>query len=161
MYTSRRIQNNDTRLATCVLPRLETSTMLQPFRELTLGLVSPSARERRSESRVRTEGIQARLTDIYRERVPVVVLNLSRSGLGLKVNEHLRLNFPVLIECQGLLIIGNVRHCMKAAKSGYIAGLKIHQVVDTASWESQQTGEDSAPCLVRSGGGGGESNGLS
>jgi hypothetical protein len=160
MYTSRWVPKNDPRLVTCVLPALETSTMLQPFRELTLGLVSHSARERRSESRVRTEAIAARLTDIYRERVPVVVVNVSPSGLGLKVNDHLTPNFPVLIECQGLLIIGNVRHCMKAAKSGYIVGLKIHKVVDTASWESQQDSENSAPCLVGSAGGG-ESNGSS
>jgi len=112
--------------------------MLQPFRQLTLGLVSASVLERRSEARTRTETLPARLTDIYRERVPMLVLNVSRSGLGLKVEEHLMLNFPVLVECERLLIIGSVRHCMRAAQGGYVVGLKIHKIVDTESWEVQQ-----------------------
>ena len=112
--------------------------MLQPFRQLTLGLVSTSVLERSSETRTRTETLPGRLTDIYRERVPMLVLNVSRSGLGLKVEEHLMLNFPVLVECERLLIIGSVRHCMRAAKGGYVVGLKIHKIVDTESWEVQQ-----------------------
>jgi len=112
--------------------------MLQPFRQLTLGLVSTSVLAGRWETRTRTETLPARLTDIYRERVPMLVLNVSRSGLGLKVEDHLMLNFPVLVECERLLIIGSVRHCMRAAKGGYVVGLKIHKIVDTDSWEVQQ-----------------------
>ena len=128
--------------------------MLQPFRQLTLGLVSMSVFERRSETRTRTETLPARLTDIYRERVPMLVLNVSRSGLGLKVEEHLMLNFPVLVECERLLIIGSVRHCMRAAKGGYVVGLKIHKSVDTESWEVQEGNMCSGVQSVRGAGGG-------
>lgn len=105
--------------------------MRQSLRQVAFDLASKSANDRRSESRTRTEAIPARLTDLYRERVPVSILNVSRSGLGLKVEEHFTVNLPVLIECEGLLIICNVRHCVKASAGGYLLGLKIEKVVDT------------------------------
>ena len=105
--------------------------MVHPFRQLTLSLVSKSASERRSEVRSRIEPLAARLTDLNRERVPVAILNVSSCGLGLKVDEPFAINFPVLIECDGLLVVGNVRHCIKCSRGGYVLGMRIHKLVDT------------------------------
>ena len=74
--------------------------------------------------------IPALLTDLYRERVPVWILNASSSGLGIRVEEPLTVNLPVLIECEGLIVVGNVRHCLKMQNGGYLLGMKIQKVVD-------------------------------
>jgi hypothetical protein len=88
--------------------------------------------ERRREPRVRTEAIPAYLTDLYRQRVPVVVLDVSRSGVGLKVDERFAVDLPVLLECQGLLIVGDIRHCVPAETGGYVLGMKIHRIEEAA-----------------------------
>jgi hypothetical protein len=104
--------------------------MNERFRQLTLSLTSALKSERRWEPRNRTEALRGYLTDLYRERIPVSVLNVSHSGLGIKVGERFAIDLPVLIECEGLAIVGNVRHCMKASDGGFVIGLKIHQIVD-------------------------------
>jgi hypothetical protein len=104
--------------------------------QLNLDLVPDFFAERRREIRLRTEAVPARLTDLYRDRLPVTVLNVSRGGLGVKVQERFIINLPVLLECDGLLIVGNVRHCVKAAKDGYILGLRTLKVVDTSDSET-------------------------
>ena len=102
------------------------------FRELTLGLGEEHGFERRTEVRTRIEAIPARLTDLYHDRLPVVVLNVSRSGLGLIALDKFAVDLPVLVECEGLLVVGSVRHCVKAAdNTGYILGVKIQRIVDT------------------------------
>jgi hypothetical protein len=103
--------------------------MVQSVRQLTPDLASKSV-ERRSEERIRTTAFPARLTDLYRERVPVIVLNVSESGLGLKVDDRFIIGFPVLVECEGLVILANVRHCMQATEGGYVLGLKIQKTMD-------------------------------
>lgn len=90
-----------------------------------------SACERREEARTRTEGLSARLTDIYRDRLPVAVVNISRSGLAVMVEDKFTVGFPVLLECKGLLIVGNVRHCVNTADGRYVLGIKAQKVVDT------------------------------
>ena len=105
--------------------------MRQSFRQATINLAAKSADDRRTEPRVRIDAIPAQLTDLYRERIPVSIVNASRSGLGLKVDEQFTINLPVLIECEELLIVGNVRHCLKATAGGFLLGLKINRVVDT------------------------------
>jgi hypothetical protein len=80
----------------------------------------------------RNEPIPARLTDLYRERVSVSVLNLCRTWMGVKVRDRFTINFPVLVECDGLLVVGTVRHCMKTAKGGYVLGVAIGKIVDMA-----------------------------
>jgi hypothetical protein len=106
--------------------------MRRPTREKTQHFASQTLVERRETPRLRADSIPALLTDINRERIPVVILNMSRSGIGVKVEERFPLDFPVLLECDGLLIVGNVRHCVEATPSGYILGLKIYKVVDAA-----------------------------
>jgi hypothetical protein len=98
--------------------------------QLTLDLVSGFAFQRRTEVRTRTGAVPAWLTDLYREHVPVAVLNVSRTGLGVMVADRFAINLPVLIECEGLLIVGNVRHCIMAANGSYLLGLKIFRTVD-------------------------------
>ena len=105
--------------------------MPQSIRQLTFNLITESVRERRREAGMRTEPIPARLTDLYVENVPVAVLDISRSGIGLKVEQPFKTNLPVLIECDGLLITGNVRHCMRLTKGGFLLGMKIHRIIDT------------------------------
>ena len=82
--------------------------------------------------KTRCAAIPAHLTDLWRERILVQVLNVTASGTGVKVDDRFPINFPVLLECQGLLIVGNVRHCVEAAGGGYILGLKIHRVEEAA-----------------------------
>jgi hypothetical protein len=107
------------------------------FRELALRMPLSSEAERRAEPRARAGMIPARLTDLYRERVPVWILNASRSGLGLKVEEPFTVNLPVLIECEGLIVVGNVRHCLRIHNGGYLLGMKIQKVVDTLAAEQE------------------------
>ena len=114
--------------AACQPP--QKPAMNERFRKLTLSLASTHHPERRWDPRNRTEPLPALLTDLYRERVPVSVLNVSHSGLGIKVSERFATDLPVLIECEGLAIVGNVRHCLRAADGGYVVGMKIYQIVD-------------------------------
>jgi hypothetical protein len=120
--------------------------MLRLFRQLTLCLMSKSGAGRRTEARLRIEPLPGRLSDLYRERIPVQILNVSRSGIGVKVEECFAIDFPVLIECDDLLIVGNVRHCIKAAKGGYVLGMKIHKIVDLAFQASEAEVVRSAAC---------------
>jgi hypothetical protein len=124
--------------------------MVHPFRQLTLSLFSQSATERRYSVSTRIQALPARLTDLYREQVPVEVLNVSAAGLGIKVDERFAIGFPVLIECDGLLIVGNIRHCIKASEGGYVLGMKIHKVVDTQDWVQPAM---EAPLIVKGAGG--------
>lgn len=92
--------------------------------------------ERRVEVRSRTEACPALLSDLYRECFPVTVLNISPSGVGVKVAAKLAVDFPVLLELNGRLILGNVRHCVRASDgAGYILGIKIQRIVNTARHE--------------------------
>lgn len=75
--------------------------------------------------------IPARLTDVFREGLPVTVVNVSPSGLGVKVEDKFKVGLPVIMECEGLLILGNVRHCLPA-EGGYLLGIKIHKIIDMA-----------------------------
>ena len=111
-------------------------TMFLPFRQLALSSVANPPSERRSEQRIRIEPLEAKLSDLYRERVPVSVLNLSNCGLGVKVEDRFTTHLPVLIECAGLLIVGEVRHCMKVASGGFLLGLKINKLVDATAGRS-------------------------
>lgn len=104
--------------------------MVPSFRQLTLDLASKSVMDRRSEARTRTETISARLSDLYRERIPVSVLNVSASGMGVKVEDRFAIGFPVLLECDGLLVLGNVRHCIQVLGGGFLLGLKVQRVVE-------------------------------
>jgi hypothetical protein len=82
-------------------------------------------------TRIRTpaQTIPAWLSDLYRDRAPVTVAYRSHSNLGVMVEDRFTINFPVLIECEGVAILGNVRHCLKAADGGYVLGIKINQIV--------------------------------
>jgi hypothetical protein len=108
------------------------------FRQLTLSLALTHVPERKAEPRNGIEPIPARLTDLYRERVPILVLHVSHSGLGIKADERFTVNLPVLIECEDLVIVGDVRHCMSAAGGGFVVGVKIFQVFDV---EDEQASE--------------------
>jgi hypothetical protein len=123
--------------------------MVQQFRQLTFNLTRRSGADRRREGRTRTEPTPALLTDIYRDRIPVTVLNVSRSGLGVKVDERFDIDFPVLIECEGLLIIGIVRHCMKATGGGYILGMKLDRMVEAVARNVPEDTSVSLPAMVR------------
>ena len=108
-------------------------------------LVSRLPVTRRRHARTRIEPLAAYLTDLFRERSPGQIVNISASGVGVKANEPFKVNFPVLVECRGLLIIGNVRHCLKASDGGYLLGLEVHRTVDTLGSEIAET----HPGLVR------------
>jgi hypothetical protein len=97
--------------------------------QLTFDLSPMPPLDRRREMRSRTAPIPARLTDLYRERVNATLINISQSGLGLKVDERFIIDFPVLVEYDGLFVLGNVRHCLKANAGGYILGIKVTRVV--------------------------------
>jgi hypothetical protein len=118
------------------------------FRQLTLNLALTHDHERRVEPRNRTEPLPAQLTDLYRERVPVLVLNVSRSGLGIKTDERFSLDLPILIECEGLVIVGNVQHCMKAVGGGFILGMKIHQIIDIGDGQADSEKSESVKGAV-------------
>src|ERR1700733_13410027 len=101
---------------------LPFQTMPRRFHQVSLDLLPERLIGGRMDTRPRADAIPAQLTDLYRERVPVAVVKTSGSGMGVKADERFAINFPVLIECVGLIIMGPVRHCMKAAKGGYVLG---------------------------------------
>jgi hypothetical protein len=74
----------------------------------------------------------------------VQVLNVSTSGLGIKSNEPFKVNFPVLIECLNLLVVANVRHCVKLSDESYLLGLEVHRTVDVNGEEVR----DGLRCLA-------------
>ena len=119
--------NGDRRAATSST----TQTMQQPLRQMTPRRVSHT----QSQAKTRLEPKPAHLTDLYRQRMPVEVLNLTRSSVSLKVSERFTVNLPVLVEYAGLLVVGNVRHCVKADGGGYVLGLSIHKMVDRCRQE--------------------------
>jgi hypothetical protein len=86
--------------------------------------------DRRSRRRTRIEPLSARISDLYRERIPAYILNVSATGLGLTADEPFKINLPVLVECFDLLIVANVRHCIRNPKGLYLLGLEIHKTVD-------------------------------
>lgn len=109
--------------------------MYQPRRQPKLRLVSKSTADRRTEPRTRVQPVPARLSDLYRERLPADVLNVSSWGLGIKSSEPFKVNFPVLIECGELLIVANVRHCLEATGGGYLLGLEVHRAIEKSGRE--------------------------
>ena len=107
------------------------SAFMLTIRQLTFNAIAEFGGERRKNMKMRNDPIPAELTDLYVERISVSVLNVWRCGVGLKVGQQFKINLPVLIECDGLVITGNVRHCVKAADGGYVLGMKILRIVDT------------------------------
>ena len=113
--------------------------MLQPRRQQKkLSLVQKTANERRIEWRTRIEPLSAAVSDLYRERFSAYVLNVSTSGVGLKTSEKFKVNFPVLIECRDLLILGTVRHCLPSSDGQYLLGVEIHRALDRAGIEVER-----------------------
>jgi hypothetical protein len=104
--------------------------MVQTHRKLKLRIVSKSSSERRIEPRTRIQPVPARLSDLYRERLSADVLNVSSSGLGIKTGEPFKVNFPVLIECCDLLIVANVRHCLRSTHGSYLLGVEVHRIIE-------------------------------
>lgn len=123
--------------------------MLQTRRQPKLRLIPKSPADRRAEPRTPIQPLAARLSDLYRERLPADVLNVSAWGLGVKSSEPFKANFPVLIECSELLIIANVRHCLESAGGGYLLGLEVHRVVETGGRELLKTEADLEYRLTR------------
>ena len=97
---------------------------------MTHNLMSESAVGRATRDRPLPQAIPAWLTDLYRERLPITVAYRSHSVLTTRVEDPFIINFPVLIECEDVAILGNVRHCLKSADGGYILGIKIHKVIN-------------------------------
>jgi len=121
-------ERNGDRRATHVFP---FQPMLQALRQVNSRRVSrpqPQAKERLTPQ-------PAQLTDLYRERMPVEVLNLTRSNLGLKVSERFTVNLPVLVEYAGLLVVATVRHCLPAEDGGYVLGLAVYKTVHRSRQE--------------------------
>lgn len=92
--------------------------------------MSESAIGRATRDRPPAQTIPGWLTDLYRERLPITVAYRSHSVLGAKVENPFTINFPVLIECEDVAILGNVRHCLKVADGGYLLGIKVHKVIN-------------------------------
>ena len=113
--------------------------MVQSHRKPKLSLVSKTPSERRIEKRTRIKPLLSRLSDLYRERLSAEVLNVSSSGLGVKTIEPFKVNFPVLIECCDMLIVANVRHCLRSRDGSYLLGLEIHRMIETDGREIVKT----------------------
>jgi hypothetical protein len=105
---------------------------------------TPDSIRRTPKNRLPAQPIPGWLSDLYRERAPVTVAYRSDSALAVKVEHRFTVNFPVLVEYDGLAILGNVCHCIKAADGGYMLGVKIHQFV-----HPRQTDASEAPAVKR------------
>src|SRR5690349_17230252 len=109
--------------------------MLHSVKKQKLSLVRMSTLDRRAAIRTRIKPVAAWLSDLYREQYPAHILNVSDSGLGIKSGEEFKVNFPILIECADVFVLGNVRHCVKTADGQFLLGLEIHRAMERSGAE--------------------------
>jgi hypothetical protein len=55
------------------------------------------------------------------------MIDSSKRGLGLLLDEFVMFRTPVEVYCQGGGAFGEVQHCRSARGRGYVAGVKIQQ----------------------------------
>lgn len=87
-------------------------------------------RNRRSEQRIDAQRSPALLSDGERSRVPIVILDVSRGGLGISTEIQLQTDDTVLIELNDhYKIVGKVKYC-RTSNSGvrYSAGIQISKI---------------------------------
>lgn len=85
---------------------------------------------RRRDHRIDAKHSPALLSDGERFRVPVVILNVSRTGLGVSTELELPIDNTVLIELDNdYKIFGTVRYCLpEDSGAGYSAGIRISNI---------------------------------
>jgi hypothetical protein len=85
--------------------------------------------ETRREPRIPIE-ISARLTTSdLPGSIPARVVDISRSGLGLKVPRNIPAGVGVIVELQSGIAFGEVRHCSKKGKESWQIGLSLDEFI--------------------------------
>jgi len=85
--------------------------------------------EIRREPRIPIE-LNARLTTSdLPGSMPAKVVDISRSGLGLKVPRDIPAGVGVIVELQSGIAFGEVRHCSKKAKDSWRVGLSLDEFI--------------------------------
>ncbi len=85
--------------------------------------------ETRREPRIPIE-ISARLsTPDSPDAIPAKVVDLSRSGLGLKVPRPLHQGTGVVVQLQSGIAFGEVRHCTQKSKDVWNVGLSLDEFI--------------------------------
>jgi hypothetical protein len=88
--------------------------------------------ELRSERRLPVNNEPATVTlldGLGRERIPARAQDVSRSGLGLRVDRRVSTGVWVKVELGRMLILGEVRHCSPRSADEYHLGLAAKTVV--------------------------------
>jgi hypothetical protein len=102
-------------------------------------------RDRRRDRRIDTQLSPALLSVGQRYRVPVLIRDVSRAGLGISTELELPVDTTVLIELNDdYKIFGKVVHC-RAEESGarYSAGIRIFKIRAHPHGETQEEAQDS------------------
>lgn len=85
--------------------------------------------EIRREPRIPVE-INGRLTTTdFPGSIPAKIIDISRSGLGLKVSRNIPTGVGVIVELQTGIAFGEVRHCSKKGKDVWRVGLSLDEFI--------------------------------
>lgn len=96
--------------------------------------------EIRREPRIPVE-IAARVTTSDMPgSVPGKLVDISRSGLGLKVPRNIPTNTGVIVELHSGIAFGEVRHCSKSGKDMWRVGLSLDEFISNRDRQKTNTG---------------------
>lgn len=100
--------------------------------------------EIRREPRIPIE-INARVTTSdLPASIPAKVIDISRSGLGLRVPRNIPVGVGVIVELQSGIAFGEIRHCNKQGKDSWRVGLSLDEFISHRDREKKSpVGESS------------------
>jgi PilZ domain len=88
------------------------------------------------------------LKPLVSERIPVRVLDVSKGGLGLRLNCSFEPGTVVQVKMRDLFVLGEVRHCRPEASS-FVAGVRIENVLEFVSTRTPSFRTSSLPQGLR------------
>ena len=94
-----------------------------------------SHQERRTEPRVPSTGV-ARLTAVDARpsvTLEATIIDVSRSGMQLEVNEPLDVATFVTLDLVGLTVLGSVGNCRPEGEGRFRIGIVTRQMIDSKS----------------------------
>jgi hypothetical protein len=83
----------------------------------------------RGERRIRLDVLAQLTTARARQSLPVRVIDMSSSGLGIKLDSPLQVGQSVYVELEHGVAFGEIRHCKKVDRA-YRAGLFVQEFIE-------------------------------
>jgi hypothetical protein len=91
--------------------------------------------ERRKESRVPSQGVLPMNALVATAEAPpnAKVIDVSRSGLQIELNQPIALATSVELEFKGITVLGAVANCRQLGKGRYRVGIVTTRIIDSVS----------------------------